>query len=313
MSSTLLSSARLCWKHNVKATYFHTSTAKTGPIATLFENVPTVQLSFEIQHPPNPLREPRPIVMMHGLFGCKKNNRTISKVLARELRRPVYNIDLRNHGDSPHADRHDYISLAADVHAFISHLEMDKPTIIGHSMGAKTAMTLALAAPDAITDAILVDNSPLDQALGSDFAKYIQIMELIERSNVMTRSEADTILAPYEPSLPIRQFLLQNLYRPTHGASFKFRNPLAVLAKSLNHMGDFPFKTPREARFKKPSLFVRGTKSSYVPDEVIPLIGDFFPRFRMVDINAGHWVISESPAEFKDAVVEFLNRDDGEL
>ncbi|KAL5614201.1 hypothetical protein BROUX41_000040 [Berkeleyomyces rouxiae] len=308
MSVSLLS--RQCWTRHLRAACFHSCSARPTPVPALFKDVPTVQLSFEIQHPPNPLREPRPIVMMHGLFGCKKNNRTISKVLARELRRPVYNIDLRNHGDSPHSERHDYVALAADVFAFISHLEMDKPTIIGHSMGAKTAMTLALAAPDSITDVIPVDNSPLDQALGSDFGKYIQIMELIERSNVMTRAQADAILAPYEPSLAVRQFLLQNLYRPAHGTPFKFRNPLAVLAKSLNHMGDFPFKSAKEARFQKPALFVRGTKSSYVPDEVIPLIGDFFPLFRMADIDAGHWVISENPAYFKEAVVEFLNRDE---
>ncbi|KKA25959.1 hypothetical protein TD95_002143 [Thielaviopsis punctulata] len=287
------------------------SGAAAQEIPTAFNNIPTVQLSFEIHHPPNPLSEaPRPIVFMHGLFGCKKNNRTISNYRILETNATLQ--DLRNHGDSPHAQRHDYLSLAADVYAFITHLQMDKPTIIGHSMGAKTAMTLALAAPNAITDVIPVDNSPLDQALGSDFGKYIQIMELIERSNVMTRSAADKILEPYEPSLPIRQFLLQNLFRPTHDAPFKFRNPLGVLAKNLSHMGDFPFKDPMTTRFKKPALFVRGTKSTYVPDEVIPLIGDFFPLFRMVDIEAGHWVISENPAAFKDAVVAFLTREDSD-
>lgn len=63
-------------------------------------------------------------------------------------------------------------------------------------------------------------------------------------------------------------------------------------------MGDFPFKNPDEARFEKPVLFVRGTKSKYVPDEVIPIIGRFFPRFQLADIDAGHWVISEKPEEF---------------
>jgi pimeloyl-ACP methyl ester carboxylesterase len=63
-------------------------------------------------------------------------------------------------------------------------------------------------------------------------------------------------------------------------------------------MGDFPFKDPNVVRFEKPALFVRGTKSSYVPDEALPLIGQFFPRFRLVDIEAGHWLISESPEHF---------------
>lgn len=75
--------------------------------------------------------------------------------------------------------------------------------------------------------------------------------------------------------------------------------PLHILAKSLDHLGDFPFKNPSEVRFVKPALFVRGTLSKYVPDEVIPLIGQFFPMFELVDIDAGHWVISEKPEEFR--------------
>lgn len=75
--------------------------------------------------------------------------------------------------------------------------------------------------------------------------------------------------------------------------------PLHILGKSLDHLGDFPYKDPAEVRFLKPALFVRGTKSKYVPDEVIPLIGQFFPMFELVDIEAGHWVISENPEAFR--------------
>ncbi len=74
--------------------------------------------------------------------------------------------------------------------------------------------------------------------------------------------------------------------------------PLHILAKALDHLGDFPFKDPTEVRFLKPALFIRGTQSKYVPDEVIPLIGQFFPYFELVDVEAGHWVISEKPEEF---------------
>lgn len=81
--------------------------------------------------------------------------------------------------------------------------------------------------------------------------------------------------------------------------------PLPILAKALDYMGDFPFKDPREVRFAKPALFVRGTKSKYVPDEVIPLIGQFFPYFELVDIDAGHWLISENPEAFREG--EFLS------
>lgn len=166
--------------------------------------------------------------------------------------------------------------------------------------GAKTAMTLALRSPDLVRDIVAVDNAPVDAALRSDFSKYIQAMKRIEAAGVTRQAEADKILAEYEPALPIRQFLLGNLYRPASGSPQKFRVPLSILARALDHMGDFPYKDPIEVQFKKPALFVRGTRSKYVPDEVIPIIGQFFPKFELADVEAGHWVISENPEGFRE-------------
>jgi pimeloyl-ACP methyl ester carboxylesterase len=100
--------------------------------------------------------------------------------------------------------------------------------------------------------------------------------------------------------MPIRQFLLGNLYRPAGEKALKFRIPLKILAPQLDGMGDFPFKDPEAVRFEKPTLFVRGTQSKYIPDEALPIIGRFFPRFKLADIDAGHWVISEKPEEFRE-------------
>ncbi|KAJ4389141.1 hypothetical protein N0V93_006603 [Gnomoniopsis smithogilvyi] len=247
---------------------------------------------------------------MHGLFGSKKNNRSISKALARDLGRSIYALDLRNHGDSPHDPRHDYTAMAEDVSAFIKEHKLDKPTLIGHSMGAKTAMVLALNSPSTIKDIVSVDNAPVDAILSTDFAKYVRAMKRIEDAGVTSQRAADEIMAADEESLPIRQFLLANLHTPPGEKTKKFRVPIDILGKALSHMGDFPFKDPREVRFEKPALFVRGTKSKYVPDEVLPVVGEFFPRFEVVDIDAGHWVISESPEAFRQAVVRFLGPKD---
>ncbi len=114
-------------------------------------------------------------------------------------------------------------------------------------------------------------------------------------------------------SLTIRQFLLGNLARrgghndhDGGGRVLRFRVPLDVLGRALDHMGDFPFKDPEAARFKGPFLLVRGTRSHYVPDEALAVTGRFFPRFEHVDVDAGHWVISENPEAFRSAVVRFL-------
>lgn len=272
----------------------------------------TVPLAYDLHEPPKPVADQKtsPILFMHGLFGSKKNNRSISKQLARDLGRYVFTLDLRNHGDSPHAPRHDYIAMAEDVAAFMHDHGLKDPTLIGHSMGAKTAMTLALRSPDLVRDIVAVDNAPVDAALRSDFAKYIQAMKRIEAAGVTRQAEADKILAEYEPALPIRQFLLGNLYRPASGSPQKFRVPLSILARALDHMGDFPYKDPIEVQFKKPALFVRGTRSKYVPDEVLPIIGQFFPKFELADVEAGHWVISENPEGFREAVLRFLRREE---
>ncbi|KAI1662975.1 alpha/beta-hydrolase [Daldinia decipiens] len=273
----------------------------------------TVPLAFDHHEPPKGGHDHKdsPIIFMHGLFGSKKNNRSVSRVLARDLKRHVYTVDLRNHGETPHAPRHDYLAMADDVAGFIADHGLRDPTLIGHSMGAKTAMTLSLKEPSLIRDIVSVDNAPVDAILGTSFAHYIRGMRRIEEAGVTRQAEADKILQEYEPDVAIRQFLLGNLSRPpaedgTVSPTHKFRVPLDVIARSLGHLGDFPYKDPGERRFEKPALFVRGSRSTYVPDEVVPLIGQFFPRFTLVDIDAGHWVISEKPEEFLRAVIEFL-------
>ncbi|GJC88219.1 abhydrolase domain-containing protein C22H12.03 [Colletotrichum liriopes] len=190
--------------------------------------------------------------------------------------------------------------MADDVAGFIDQHGLENPTIIGHSMGAKAAMTLALKSPELVQDIVAVDNAPVDAVLESSFSKYIQGLKKIEAANITRQAEADQILKEYESSLPIRQFLLGNLHRPEPGKpQQKFRVPLDIISRSLNHMGDFPYKDPTKVRFEKPALFVRGTKSKYVPDDVLPIIGQFFPKFRLSDIDAGHWCISEKPEEFR--------------
>ncbi|KAK2602647.1 hypothetical protein N8I77_009162 [Diaporthe amygdali] len=272
--------------------------------------ITTVPLVYDLHEPAKPVSDSpdrtSPILFLHGLFGSKKNNRSISKALARDLGRSIYALDLRNHGDSPHAPRHDYTAMAEDVGAFIEEHKIVEPTIIGHSMGAKTAMTLALRSPGMVKDIVSVDNAPVDAILSTDFAKYVRGMKKIEDAGVTTQKAADAIMAEFEESLPIRQFLLGNLYTPEGQKTKKFRVPIDILGKALSHMGDFPYKDPSKVRFEKPALFVRGTKSKYVPDEVLPAIGEFFPRFEVADVDAGHWLISEDPEAFRQATVRFL-------
>lgn len=297
-----------------------TTTTRSAPAWTLSkafysssasEDTP-VDLVYDLHQPEKPIADDKtkPILFLHGLFGSKKNNRSISKMLARDLGRYIYALDLRNHGESPHAPKHDYVSLASDVAHFIQKHDLKETTVIGHSMGAKTAMTLALSQPDLVDNIVAVDNAPVDAAIGRDFATYVRGMKEIDRTHITRQAEADKLLAKYESSIVIRQFLLGNMHRvkpsDSDAAIMKFRVPLDILGRALDNMGDFPYKDPSAIRFNKPALFVRGTKSKYVADNALPIIGQFFPKFELVDIDAGHWVISESPEAFRQAVVRFL-------
>ncbi|KAI4928924.1 hypothetical protein J4E85_005546 [Alternaria conjuncta] len=268
-------------------------------------NLRVVDLAYRL-HDDSGKANGDPIVIVHGLFGSKRNNQGVGNALARVLKRPVYAIDTRNHGESPHDKVHNYTALAEDVEAFLQKHELKNATLIGHSMGAKTVMTMALRNPDCCANIIPVDNAPVDAALSSDFPKYAEGMQHVERSQPKSQKEADKLMEPYAKDLPVRQFLLTNLMRGEPGAPLKFRIPVGILTKALDNMADFPFTNPDEASFSKRALFIRGTKSHYVSDETLPIIGRFFPRFELVDIDCGHWVISEKPEEFIKAVVDFL-------
>jgi pimeloyl-ACP methyl ester carboxylesterase len=165
-------------------------------------------------------------------------------------------------------------------------------------MGAKTVMTMALRNPNCCANIIPVDNAPVDAALSSDFPKYAEGMQRVEAAKPTSQKEADAVMQPYAKDLPVRQFLLTNLVRPAPGEPLKFRIPVKILTDALDNMADFPFTDPDTTRFGKRALFIRGTKSHYVSDETLPIIGRFFPRFELVDVDSGHWVISEKPEEF---------------
>ncbi|KAL8791414.1 MAG: hypothetical protein Q9213_000030 [Squamulea squamosa] len=167
-------------------------------------------------------------------------------------------------------------------------------------------MTVALRSSGLLSALIPVDNAPVDAMLRSDFGKYLEGMREIESAGIKRQVEADHILSKYEDKLAIRQFLMTNLVKSPDSNFLRLRIPVQTLASSLGNMGDFPFKDPTEACYKGPTLFIRGTQSRYVADDVFPVIGQFFPKFVVHDIDCGHWVISERPELFRQAVVTFL-------
>ncbi|ODV62108.1 alpha/beta-hydrolase [Ascoidea rubescens DSM 1968] len=277
----------------------------------LSDNIKSVKLAFDKYQYKEESKLP-PIVMLHGLFGNKGNNRSVGRKLSQELKRDVYCLDLRNHGDSPHIARHDYPSLAQDVERFIENEEFYKKqnklcVLIGHSMGAKTAMAVLLRKEKLVSMGVIVDNSPVSfaSASGSIFGQYVRkLLDITENKSLGIQSlrEADEYLKSIEANEFTRKFLLTNLKRSKNSSSsiaYESKVPLRILGKAIDngHIAGWPYDS-RAVRSTKPAVFIRGSRSKYVADEYLRDVGMFFPNFRLDEIDAGHWVISEKPTEF---------------
>ena len=244
-----------------------------------------------------------PAALLHGLFGAAQNWGAIARALAAEGRR-VLALDLRNHGASPHADAMDYAALAEDVEETLGAAAALPAVVVGHSMGGKVAMTLALSRPEAVARLAVADIAPVRYPPA--LRGYVEAMRGLPLHPGLKRREADAALAAGGvPEANIRAFLLQNL-RFDPGAAPAWRLALDSIAAAMPTIEDFPTPPPG-TRYAGPTLFLCGERSCYVEADHRPPALALFPAARFVTIaGAGHWVHSESPAGFLAALQPFL-------
>ncbi|KAI0291345.1 alpha/beta-hydrolase [Multifurca ochricompacta] len=267
-----------------------------------------VDLRYDALHPKDSSKTERPLVILHGLFGMKRNWLSLSKAFHRDLQRSVYTLDLRNHGSSPHAMPMNYEAMTTDVIHFLRSHSLSNISLLGHSMGGKVAMAVALS-PDlpahAIEHLVVADIAPSISALSLEFQGYIEAMKKIEKIGVSSRREAQDILAHYEPDPMTRAFLLTNL--DTTVRPLKFQVPLDIIGSSIPDLGSFPYE-PGERSWHGSTLFVKGSKSKYISKNNVPIAKEFFPSMSLETLDAGHWVHADKPNEFKKLVVDFITR-----
>jgi pimeloyl-ACP methyl ester carboxylesterase len=235
------------------------------------------------------------LVLLHGVFGAAGNWGAIQKVLAQRYQ--VMALDLRNHGASPHRCGMDYPTLAADVAETLG----DRPAaVLGHSMGGKVAMLLALSRPAWVEKLIIADIAPVTYA--PSLRPYVAAMQAVPLRPGLTRREADAMLAAAVPEPGIRAFLLQNLLLAETPP--RWRLGLAELAAGMPEIEGFP---PIAARYAGPTLVLTGGRSAYVRPEHQEGFLSLFPAAQFATIpGAGHWLHAEKPAEFLGAVERFL-------
>ena len=241
-----------------------------------------------------------PLLILHGLFGSGSNWRTVARALAQT--HTVYLVDLRNHGASPWADTMSYAEMAGDVSTLIQTLELDAPVVLGHSMGGKVAMALALLYPHQVGQMIVVDIAPV-QYPGSmnSVAKAMMLPEVIVGAN---RTEVTRNLQRHLPDPAIAPFLMQNLLSTEAG--FAWRINLVAIDQQMSQIIGFPSEL-KQLRYPGPSIAVVGEKSDYVVGADSAL---FAPMFEPIDLQiihgAGHWVHTDKPAEFLKCIVAII-------
>jgi esterase len=242
-----------------------------------------------------------PLVLLHGLFGSAAHWHHIAVRLAGHHR--VLAVDLRNHGASPHSAEMDYPALAADVCAVLDERGLRDAAVLGHSMGGKVAMAMALCAPQRVRRLAVVDMAPAVYA--DTFSPLICAALRLDLAAIQTRECAERLLAPRIPSPSLRAMLLQNLVR--RDGAWAWRIGWTAIARNMATLRGFPAAL-RCCRSDIPALFIRGGESDYVRPGHAALIRARFPQARFQTIaQAGHWVQADRPAELLQAMRAWLS------
>lgn len=238
------------------------------------------------------------LIILHGLFGSSDNWYTLAKTFAHHF--TVFLVDQRNHGQSPQSPEFDYKLLAEDLVEFIQTRSIHQPVLLGHSMGGKAAMNLAVRHPEQVHKLIVVDIVPKTYLVHHD--AILDGLKAIPIHTLSTRNEADRILSQYVPEPVVRQFLLKNLSRKS-GGGFEWKINLEAIDNNIEAIGAGMVYS---GKYDGPSLFVKGKKSNYYERDDETLIKAIFPKAEFATLDTRHWVQAEKPEEFAQLVLNYL-------
>lgn len=238
------------------------------------------------------------LVLIHGLFGSLDNLNMVAKGLADSF--TITNVDVRNHGASFHENNMDYSLLAQDVIDTLTSLAIDKTMILGHSMGGKIAMQVALNNPELVEKLIVADIAPV--AYPAHHSHIIEGLLSLNLPELDNRKAADSALAKYVEESSTRQFLLRNLAIKNGQLTFKCN--LDNIAQCYPQIMQ---GSPLDKQFAKATLFIKGGDSNYITAEHREIIQQIFPNSAAKIIqNAGHWLHAEKTKAFNKIARDFL-------
>ncbi len=241
-----------------------------------------------------------PLLILHGLFGSNSNWGSIAKQLSDTHQ--VFTLDLRNHGNSSHTATMNYEEMAKDILDLIDQQRLEKVTLLGHSMGGKTAMMVALNQPSRIERLIVIDIAPVTYQ--HDYSQLLNAMKNIDFDQIQQRDDADWQLQNQIPDIGLRHFLLKNLTRKSQG--FQWQINLSGIEQAMPALMGFP-EISTGTTYSGKTLFIGGANSDYIVRQYYPQIFRLFPRNNIVMLkNAGHWVHAEQPEALLETVRNFI-------
>lgn len=239
------------------------------------------------------------VVLIHGLFGSLENLNVIAKPLSEHFR--VTNVDLRNHGLSPHSDEMDYLAMANDIVQLMATLKIQKAHLIGHSMGGKVAMQVALTHSELVDKLVVLDIAPVSYP--ARHTKILEALNAVKNADISDRKQADLIMQPYIEELGVRQFLLKSLYKNDEG-KFVWRFNLSVLDNKYSTITD---NINANNSCLCETLFIKGNDSDYILAEHRDAINALFKNVSAKIIHgAGHWLHAQKPQAVNKAINDFL-------
>lgn len=242
-----------------------------------------------------------PLIILHGLFGALDNWITLGRSFGEDFK--TYLIDQRNHGKSPHTPSHSYPEMANDLKEWMDTQEIEHAFLLGHSMGGKTIMEMALTYPDRVSALVVADMAPVQYE--AHHQAVFRALEAVPLKEIESRAQAERILNMHLSDPGVVQFLLKNIDRTPEG-KYLWKMNLPVLIHEYDRILE---EIPGNRTFTKPVLALRGGKSNYVQDHYLPAFRELFPELELETIEeAGHWVHAEAPGPFYEIVLSFLKK-----